>query len=105
MLFLVSAQTVHIAIDASVDGEQIRGHIGHGISGPRAFTGWLELIGALDGLLSVPNASGEEPQVRVCIPFATAEQAEAFAGSPELDAAMRKAVVGGGPEIVITAES
>jgi hypothetical protein len=101
----VSVQTVHIAIDASIDGVEIRGHIGHGISGPRAFTGWLELIGALDGLLSVPSASGEEPKARVCVPFATAEQAEAFAGSPELHAAMRKAVVNGGPEIVFTPES
>ncbi len=32
MLSLVSAQTVHIAIDASSDGEEIRGHIGDGIS-------------------------------------------------------------------------
>jgi hypothetical protein len=47
----VSVQTRHIAIDIRVDGDEISGHAGDGTGQPLAFTGWLGLIGALDGLI------------------------------------------------------
>jgi hypothetical protein len=47
----MSAQTRHIAIDVRVDGDQISGHAGDGTGQPTPFSGWLGLIGALDGLI------------------------------------------------------
>jgi hypothetical protein len=47
----VSPRTAHIAIDVQVDGDEIRGLAGDGSGVPRAFSGWLGLLGALDGLL------------------------------------------------------
>ena len=56
----MSAETKHIAIDVHVDGEEIRGHACEG-SGPRTpFSGWLGLIGALDGLISLTMTAPEE---------------------------------------------
>jgi hypothetical protein len=52
MLSDVSAKTVHITIDASIDGGEIRGQIRNGVRPARQFHGWLALISALDGLLS-----------------------------------------------------
>jgi hypothetical protein len=55
MLLRVSDQLVHIAIDVSITGEQIRGHVCDGVRAPRAFSGWLGLIGELDGMLGTPR--------------------------------------------------
>lgn len=59
----MSAATLHIVVDVLVDGDQILGHVGDGVTEPRPFSGWLGLIGALDGLVrvaadEVPSASG-----------------------------------------------
>jgi hypothetical protein len=52
MLSLVSTSTVHIAIEAHIDDDEIRGQI-RGDAGPTgSFSGWLGLISALDTLLS-----------------------------------------------------
>jgi hypothetical protein len=47
----VRDQRLHIAIDVSVAGDQIQGHVREGESTPRQFSGWLGLIGELDGML------------------------------------------------------
>jgi hypothetical protein len=52
MLSLVSNSTVHIAIEAHVDDDEIRGQISSDAGPPGSFSGWLALISALDGLLS-----------------------------------------------------
>jgi hypothetical protein len=54
--------TVHIDIDVCVDGDQIIGHAGDGLSQPKPFLGWLGLLGALDRLLAEPgSAKGPVP--------------------------------------------
>jgi hypothetical protein len=52
MLSLVSNSTVHIAIEAHVDDDEIRGQISSDAGPPGSFSGWLALICALDALLS-----------------------------------------------------
>ena len=47
----VSPERLHIVVDVHVDGDQIVGHAGDGVTEPRPFTGWLGLIGVLDGLV------------------------------------------------------
>ena len=48
----VNDQRLHIAIDVSLaDDDQIHGEVGDGLRQPRPFSGWLGLIGVLDGLL------------------------------------------------------
>ena len=47
----MSDQRLHIAIDVSVAGEQIQGHVSDGAGQPRRFSGWLGLIGELDAML------------------------------------------------------
>ena len=47
----MTSQIVHIDIDVRVDGDQITGHAGDGVSQARPFLGWLGLIGALDRLM------------------------------------------------------
>ncbi len=96
----MSAETVHIAIDVRVDGEEISGHAGDGVGRPKSFSGWLGLLGALDGLLASPSAA-PDPGVRVCLGFASAAEAEAFAASAALRDAMRAAGVSATPEILI----
>ena len=54
----VTFHTVHIDIDVRIDGDQIAGHAGDGVSQPRPFLGWLGLIGALDRLMSDPYPAG-----------------------------------------------
>ena len=49
----MSSERLHIVVDVHVDGDQIVGHAGDGITEPRPFSGWLGLIGALDGLVRV----------------------------------------------------
>ncbi len=98
----MSAATVHIAIDVQVDGEEISGHAGDGVGRPRPFSGWLGLLGVLDGLLAAPSAGTAQAGVRMCLGFGTADEAEAFAGSTGLRDAMREAGVSGTPEIWVT---
>jgi hypothetical protein len=57
----LAAQTLHIALDVRVDGDEISGHACEGEGKPKPFSGWLGLIGALDGLLNTPRSAGEEP--------------------------------------------
>ena len=54
----VTSHTVHIDIDVRIDGDQIAGHAGDGVSQPRPFLGWLGLIGALDRLMGDLRPAG-----------------------------------------------
>lgn len=58
----MSPETLHIVVHVHVDGDQILGQVGDGITDPKPFTGWLGLIGALDGLIRVA-AEGDTPGV------------------------------------------
>ena len=58
MLWLMSVQTKHIAIDVLLAGDGISGRAGDGTGEPKAFQGWLGLLVALDGLLANTD---EEP--------------------------------------------
>jgi hypothetical protein len=98
----VSAKIMQIAIDVQVEGEEINGHASDGIGSPKPFSGWLGLIGALDGLLSSPRAAAVPPSVRICLGFATAEQASAFAGSAALRDAIQDAGTTGPPQIWVS---
>ena len=51
MLWPMSVQTRHIAIDVLLDGDEISGRAGDGTDQPKAFQGWLGLLQALDALL------------------------------------------------------
>ena len=62
MLVPVSDRRVHIAIDASVAEDQIQGNVSDGEGEPRQFSGWLALIGELDGMLGSRDSAQEEPQ-------------------------------------------
>jgi hypothetical protein len=95
----MSAESVHIAIDVRVDGEEISGQAGDGVGQPKQFSGWLGLIGALDALLASPSLSVAQPGVRMCLRFATAAEAEAFTASAALRDALRGAGASGAPEI------
>jgi hypothetical protein len=55
MLLRMSGQIVHIAVDVSFADEQIRGKVSDGTRQPQPFSGWLGLIGALDGVLGGPR--------------------------------------------------
>lgn len=61
-LVRVSDRWVHIAIDASVAEDQIHGNVSDGEGEPRQFSGWLALIGELDGMLGSQSTAQEEPQ-------------------------------------------
>jgi len=54
----VSAATLHIVVDVHVDGDQILGQADDGVTKPKPFSGWLGLIGALDGLVRVQPKQG-----------------------------------------------
>jgi hypothetical protein len=60
----VTAETMHIAIDVRINGDEIGGH-GHGASPPKLFSGWLDLMGALDGLVASPSSGTLRPSVRM----------------------------------------
>ena len=62
MLWLMSVQTRHIAIDVHLEGDEISGRAGNGTDQPKAFQGWLGLLLALDGMLG--NADEEPPALR-----------------------------------------
>ena len=58
----VTSHTMHIDIDVCIDGDQITGHAGDGVSRPKPFLGWLGLIGALDRLVGDSgSAEGSVP--------------------------------------------
>jgi hypothetical protein len=96
------AQDVRIVLDVRLDGEEISGHASDGVVQPKPFLGWLGLIAALDALLAVPRPPAAESVARVCVAFANAEDAEAFAASANLRDAIREAGQGAGPEIWFT---
>ena len=50
----MSVQVRHIAIDVLLDGDAISGRADDGTGRPKAFQGWLELLMALDGRITVP---------------------------------------------------
>jgi len=50
----VTPQIVHIEIDVGIDGDQIAGYAGDGVSLPRPFLDWLGLISELDRLMAHP---------------------------------------------------
>lgn len=58
-LLYVSAQSLHIAIDVVVTGDQICGQVCDSVGQPKPFAGWLGLIAALDGLLGTTNPTNE----------------------------------------------
>jgi hypothetical protein len=64
ILSSVSAHSLHIAIDVTVRGEELCGHVSDGVAQPKQFSGWLGLIAALDELLAHPTASDVEPIAR-----------------------------------------
>jgi len=63
MLVPVSDQPLHITIDVSVAEDQIQGHISEGEAQPRRFSGWLGLIGELDGMLGSRRLDDPDPAV------------------------------------------
>jgi hypothetical protein len=93
---------LRIVIDANVGGDQITGSARHEVGEPKRFMGWLGLIAALDGLLDPSTIHAEEPAVRVCVAFATAQQAEAFSASTRLREAFLESGAQGAPEIWFT---
>ena len=60
----MSAQSLHIAIDVTVSGEHVCGQLSDGVRQPKPFSGWLELIVALDEILGPPTATDPEPIAR-----------------------------------------
>ena len=87
---LVTSESVHLAIAVDFDGDEISGHASDGLAAPTPFSGWLGLMGVLDVLLSAaPTRGVTRPGVCVCLRFATAEAAEAFAASDALHDALR----------------
>jgi hypothetical protein len=61
ILFCVTAQTIHLALDVVVTDDQLRGEVCDGVGQPKPFSGWLGLIAALNGLLDTANATDDEP--------------------------------------------
>jgi hypothetical protein len=57
ILFYVTAQSFHLALDVVVTDDQLRGQVCDGAGQPKAFSGWLGLIATLDGLLDTANAT------------------------------------------------
>ena len=53
----MTSHAVHIDIDVRIDGDQITGHVGVGLSQPEPFLGWLGFIGALDRPVSDPSST------------------------------------------------
>ncbi|HEX5192844.1 MAG TPA: hypothetical protein VFW09_08565 [Solirubrobacteraceae bacterium] len=102
ILVAVTVRTMHIAIDVGIDGEQISGRAGDGAGPPKQFTGWLGLIGVLDGLLSSSGSGTTAPGARLCLGFATAEDASAFAASAAMREVMDETGACGAPEIWVS---
>jgi hypothetical protein len=56
ILFHVTAQSFHLALDVVVTDDQLRGQVCDGVGQPKPFSGWLGLIAALNGLLDTAKA-------------------------------------------------
>ena len=63
MLCAVKDDFLHIGIDVRVAGEQIQGQVSDGTGLPHPFSGWLGLIGALDGMLGPRGGATNEGRV------------------------------------------
>ena len=62
----MNADIAHIQLEVRVEGEAISGEARRDAGRPKPFTGWLGLIGALDGLLCDtaglrPDAAAPKP--------------------------------------------
>jgi hypothetical protein len=57
ILFYVTTQSFHLALDVVVTDDQLRGQVCDGAGQPKSFSGWLGLIAALNGLLDTANAT------------------------------------------------
>jgi hypothetical protein len=64
MVLGVSEPVLHIAVDVTFAEEQIRGHVCDGVRRSTPFSGWLGLIGALDGILTPLQRPGGAPTAR-----------------------------------------
>jgi len=60
ILFRVTSQTFHLALDVVVKDQKLRGQVGDGVGQPTAFSGWLGLIAALDRLLDTAGAARDQ---------------------------------------------
>jgi hypothetical protein len=98
----VTDGTFRIVLDVRVDGGEISGSARPEIGEPKPFLGWLGLIAALDALLDCSSSLAGEPAVRVCVAFASADQANAFADSARLHDAILDADTESTPEIWFT---
>ena len=79
MLSPVSDQVLHIAIDVSFAEGQIQGHVCDGVRAPKPFSGWLGLIGELDGMLgSAPEDRGVRSSA-----YHQPKERPPWAGAPE----------------------
>jgi hypothetical protein len=61
ILFCVTAQSFHLALEVVVTDDQLTGQVCDGVGQPKPFSGWLGLIAALDGLLSRDAALDDKP--------------------------------------------
>ena len=58
----MSDQVLHIAIDVSCADDELRGSVSDGVQAPRAFSGWLGLIGALDAMMGSLRQDSPTPR-------------------------------------------
>jgi hypothetical protein len=61
ILFGVTAQSIHLALDVVVTDDQLSGEVCDGVGQPKPFSGWLGLIAALDGLFDTAKTTDDEP--------------------------------------------
>jgi hypothetical protein len=61
ILWGVTSQSFHLALEVVVTDEQPSGQICDGVGQPKPFSGWLGLIAALDALLATATATHDEP--------------------------------------------
>lgn len=96
----VSPTSLHLTIDVSVDGDEISGHASDGPGPPTQFSGWLGLMGVLDVMLAAtPSVDVGRPQARMYVGFPTLSDADAFAASDEVLAALRRYGATGPPGV------
>jgi hypothetical protein len=76
-------EVLHIAIDVSFADEQIQGHVSDGVRAPRAFSGWLGLIGELDGMLAEPGQGDATPSASTPEPEAPTSRGEQARGEAD----------------------
>ena len=60
ILFHVTSQSFHLALDVVVKDDQLRGQVCDGVGQPKPFSGWLGLIAALDALLDTAGAARDQ---------------------------------------------